>query len=69
VFSEGTQMSVALQSDAPFMRQYKIAKGTQTYLSELTESSLSGTMRNTVLTPTAVQMPPEETDVSEELEL
>ncbi|XP_051480083.1 dystrotelin isoform X2 [Apus apus] len=69
MFSKGTQVSVALQSDAPFMRQYKIAKGTQTYLPELTESSLSGTKRNTVLTPTAVQMPPEETDVSEELEL
>ncbi|KFM11160.1 hypothetical protein AS27_04041, partial [Aptenodytes forsteri] len=69
MFSEDPLESVSLQSDRPFMGQYKKAKENQTYLSELTENSLSGTMRNTVLTPAAVQIPPDEKEVSEEVEL
>ncbi|KAM7096782.1 dystrotelin [Ciconia maguari] len=69
VFSEDPLESVSLQTDRPFMGQYKKAKENQTYLPELTENSLSCIMRNTVLTPTAVQIPPDEKEVSEEVEL
>ncbi|XP_009928962.2 dystrotelin [Haliaeetus albicilla] len=69
MFSEDPLESVSLQSNRPFMGQYKKAKENQTYLPELTEKSFSGIMRNTVLTPTAVQIPPDEKEVSEEVEL
>ncbi|XP_009570706.1 PREDICTED: dystrotelin [Fulmarus glacialis] len=69
MFSEDPLESVSLESDRPFMGQYKKAKENQTYLPELTENSLSGIMRNTVLTPTAVQIPPDGKEVSEEVEL
>ncbi|XP_054065341.1 dystrotelin [Rissa tridactyla] len=69
VFSEEPLESVSLQSDKRFMGQYKRAKENQAYLPELTENSLSGMVKNTVLTPTAVQIPPDEKDVSEEVEL
>ncbi|XP_010563406.1 PREDICTED: dystrotelin [Haliaeetus leucocephalus] len=69
MFSEDPLESVSLQSNRPFMGQYKKAKENQTYLPELTENSFSGIMRNTVLTPTAVQIPPDEKEVSEEVEL
>ncbi|KFV40984.1 hypothetical protein N341_03795, partial [Tyto alba] len=70
MFSEDPLESVSLQSDRPFMGQYKKTKENQTYLPELTENSLSGIMRNTVLTPTAVQIPPpNEKEVDEEVEL
>lgn len=69
MFSEDPVESVSLQSDRPFMGQYKKAKENQTYLPELTENSISGTERKTVLTPTAVQIPPDEKEVSEEVEL
>ncbi|KAM9235569.1 dystrotelin [Leptosomus discolor] len=69
MFSEDALKSVSLQSDRPFMGQYKKAKENQTYLPELTENSLSGIMTNTVLTPAAVQIPPYEKEVSEEVEL
>lgn len=69
MFSEDPLESVSLQSNRPFMGQHKKAKETQTYLPELTENSLSGTTRNTVLTPTAVQIPPDEKEVSEEVQL
>uniref|UniRef100_A0A8C3J7M9 Dystrotelin n=1 Tax=Calidris pygmaea TaxID=425635 RepID=A0A8C3J7M9_9CHAR len=68
-FSEGPLESVSPQSDRPFMGQYKKAEENQTYPPELTENSLSGIMKNTVLTPTAVQIPPDEKEVSEEVEL
>ncbi|XP_050755867.1 dystrotelin [Gymnogyps californianus] len=69
MFSEDPLESVSLQSNRPFMGQFKKAKENQTYLPELTENSLSGIMRNTVLTPTAVQISPDEKEVSEEVEL
>ncbi|XP_064309392.1 dystrotelin [Phalacrocorax carbo] len=69
MFSEDPLESVSLQSNRPFMGQYEKAKENQTYLPELTENSLSGIMRNTVFTPTAVQIPPDEKEVSEEVEL
>ncbi|XP_074001836.1 dystrotelin [Numenius arquata] len=68
-FSEDPLESVALQSDRPFMGQYKKAEENQTYPPELTENSLSGIMKNTVLTPTAVQIPPDDKEVREEVEL
>ncbi|XP_009867550.1 PREDICTED: dystrotelin [Apaloderma vittatum] len=67
MFSEDSLESVSLQSNRPFMGQYK--KETQTCLPELTENSLDGIMRNTDLTLTAAQMPPGEKEVSEEVEL
>ncbi|XP_009480929.2 dystrotelin [Pelecanus crispus] len=69
MFSEDPLESASLHSDRPVMGQYKKAKENQTYLLELTENSLSGIMRNTVLTPTAVQIPPDEKEVNEEVEL
>ncbi|XP_068264325.1 dystrotelin [Nyctibius grandis] len=69
MFSEDPLESVSLQSDRPVMGQYKKAKENHTYLPELTENSLSGIMRHTVLTHTAVQIPPDEKEVSEEVEL
>ncbi|XP_054685364.1 dystrotelin isoform X2 [Grus americana] len=69
MFSEDPLELASLQSNRPVMGQYKKAKETQTYLPELKENSLSGIMRNTVLTPTTVQIPPDEKEVSEEVEL
>ncbi|KFP82981.1 hypothetical protein N310_02826, partial [Acanthisitta chloris] len=69
LFSDDPLESVSLQSDRPFVRQYKKATEDQTYLPKLTENSLSGTMRNTILTPTAVQIPLDEKEVREEVEL
>ncbi|KAM6268885.1 dystrotelin [Porphyrio hochstetteri] len=69
MFSEDQLESVSLESNRPFMGQHKNAKETQLYLPELAENSLGGIMRNTVLTPTAVQIPPDEKEVSEEIEL
>lgn len=69
MFSEDPLESVSLQSNRSFMGQYKKAKENQTYLPELTENSFGGIRRNTVLTPTAVQIPPDEKEVSEEVEL
>ncbi|XP_064925503.1 dystrotelin [Columba livia] len=69
MFSEDPLESVSLQSVRPFTGQYKKAKENQTCLPELTENSLNGTERKTVLTPTAVQIPPDEKEVSEEVEL
>ncbi|KFV39742.1 hypothetical protein N328_09551, partial [Gavia stellata] len=63
MFSEDPLESASLQRDRP------VTKENQTYLSELTENSLRGIMRNTVLTPTAVQIPPDEKEISEEVEL
>ncbi|XP_053925362.1 dystrotelin isoform X1 [Cuculus canorus] len=58
-----------LESDRPFMEQNKKAKENQTYLPELTENFPRGITRNTVLAPTAVQMPLDEKAFSEEVEL
>ncbi|KAM6421332.1 dystrotelin [Rhynochetos jubatus] len=69
MFSEDPLESESLQSDRPLMGQYKKAEENQTYLPELTENSLGGIMRNTVLAPTAVHIPPDEKGVSEEVEL
>ncbi|XP_025944912.1 dystrotelin [Apteryx rowi] len=69
MFSEDPLELVSLQSDRPFMGQYKKAKENQTHLPQMTENSLSGIMRNTALVPTAVQIPPHEKEVSEEAEL
>ncbi|CAN0135320.1 unnamed protein product [Bubo scandiacus] len=69
MFSEDPLESVSLQSDKPFMEQYKKPKENQRYLPELTENSLSGITRNRVLTPSAVQISPNEKEVSEEVEL
>ncbi|NXT75763.1 DYTN protein, partial [Zapornia atra] len=69
MFSEDQLEPVSLESNRPFMGQHKNTKETQLYLPELAENSLGGIMRNTVLTPTAVQIPPDENEVSEEIEL
>ncbi|XP_039245545.1 dystrotelin isoform X1 [Pipra filicauda] len=69
MFSDDPLESVSLQSNRPFMGQYKKANENQTYLPKWTENSLSGVMRNTVLTPPAVQLPPDEKEVREEMEL
>ncbi|KFO88314.1 hypothetical protein N320_02107, partial [Buceros rhinoceros silvestris] len=69
IFPEDPLESVSLQSNIPFMGQYKKAKENPTYLPALTENSLTDIMRNTVLTPTAAQITPEEKEVSEEVEL
>ncbi|XP_040459670.1 dystrotelin isoform X1 [Falco naumanni] len=69
MFSEDPLESVSLQNDRFYMGQYKKAKENQTYLPESTENSLSGIMRNKVLTPTAVQVSPDENEVSEEVQL
>ncbi|NXW49954.1 DYTN protein, partial [Nyctiprogne leucopyga] len=69
MFSEDPLESVSLQRDRHFIGQYKKAKESQTYLPELTENALSGIMKNTVLTPTAVQISPDEKEVGEEVEL
>ncbi|XP_069717875.1 dystrotelin [Phaenicophaeus curvirostris] len=61
--------SVSLQTDRPFMEQDKKAKENQTYLPELTENFPGGITENTVLAPTAVQMPLDEKGLSEEVEL
>ncbi|KAM6332367.1 dystrotelin [Podargus strigoides] len=68
-FPEDPLESVSLQSDRPFMGEYKNAKENQTHLPEFTENSLSSIMRDTVLTPTAVQITPDQKEVSEEVEL
>ncbi|XP_037998845.1 dystrotelin isoform X2 [Motacilla alba alba] len=68
MFSDDPLESVSLQSDKPFMGQHKQAKEKQTYLPKLTENSLGG-MENKVLIPTAMQIPPDEKEVREELEL
>ncbi|XP_071417961.1 dystrotelin isoform X3 [Pithys albifrons albifrons] len=69
MFSDDPLESVTLQSDRPFMGQYKKANENQMYLPKLTEISLSGIMGNTVLTPTAVHILPDEKEVREEMEL
>ncbi|KAM6398016.1 dystrotelin [Pluvialis apricaria] len=69
MFPEDPLESVSLQSDRPFMGQYKTVEKNQTYLPEFTENSLSGIVRNTVLTSTVVQIPPDEKEVGEEVEL
>ncbi|KFQ26642.1 hypothetical protein N332_08594, partial [Mesitornis unicolor] len=68
-FSEDPLDSVSLQNNRPPMGQYKKAKESQTYLTEVTENSLSSNMRNKVVAPTALQIPPDEKEVSEEVEL
>lgn len=68
MFSDDPLESVSLQSDKPFMGQHKQEKEKQTYLPKLTENSLGG-MGNTVLIPMAMQIPPDEKEVREELEL
>ncbi|XP_066179400.1 dystrotelin [Sylvia atricapilla] len=68
VFSDDPLESVFLQSDKPFMGQHNKAKEKQTYPPKLTENSLGG-MGNTALIPTAMQIPPDEKEFREELEL
>ncbi|XP_059708324.1 dystrotelin [Haemorhous mexicanus] len=67
-FSDDPLESVSLQSNKPFIGQHKQAKEKEIYLPKLTENSLGG-MGNTVLIPTAMQIPPDEKEVREELEL
>lgn len=69
IFSEDPVKSVTLQCDGLLIGQRKKAKENQTYLPELMENSCSGIVGNTVLTPTAIQIPPDEKEVSEEVEL
>lgn len=66
IFSEDPLESASLQSNRP---RDKKAKENQTHMPELTKNSLRGIMRNTVLTPIAVKIPPNEKEVSEEVEL
>lgn len=68
MYSDDPLESVSLQSDKPFMGQHKTAKEKQTYPPKLTENSLSG-MGNTALIPIAMQIPPDEKEVREELQL
>lgn len=53
MFPEDPLESVSLQSNRPFMGQYKKAKENPMYLPALTENSFSDIMGNTVLTPAA----------------
>uniref|UniRef100_A0A8C5TQA8 Dystrotelin n=1 Tax=Malurus cyaneus samueli TaxID=2593467 RepID=A0A8C5TQA8_9PASS len=69
ILSDDSLESVSLQNDKPFMGQHKKAKEKQTYPPKLTENSVSGIMKNTVLIPTAVQISPDEKEVREEVEL
>lgn len=69
IFSEDPVKSVTPQSDGLFIGQCKKAKENQTYLPELMENSCSGIVGNTALTPSAIQIPPDEKEVSEEVEL
>lgn len=68
MFSDDPLESVSLRSDKHFMGQHKKAREKQTYPPKLTEDSLSG-MRKTVPIPTAMQIPPDEKEVREEVEL
>lgn len=68
MFSDDQLESVSLQSDKPFMGQHNKAKEKQTYLPKLTENSLGG-VGNTGLIPTAMQIPADEKEVGDELEL
>ncbi|XP_005520075.2 PREDICTED: dystrotelin [Pseudopodoces humilis] len=68
MFSDDPLESVSLRSDKPFIGQHNKAKEKQTYLPKLTENSLGG-MGSAVLTPTATQIPPDEREAREELEL
>lgn len=68
MFSADPLESVSLQSDKPFMGQCKKAKEKQMCPPKWTENPLSA-MRNTVLIPTAMQIPPDEKEVGEEVEL
>uniref|UniRef100_A0A8C3NWI0 ZZ-type domain-containing protein n=1 Tax=Cyanoderma ruficeps TaxID=181631 RepID=A0A8C3NWI0_9PASS len=65
MFSDDPLESVSLRSDKPFMGQHNKAKEK---LPKLTENSLGG-VGNTVFIPTAMQIPPDEKEVREELEL
>ncbi|XP_061234396.1 dystrotelin isoform X1 [Neopsephotus bourkii] len=66
IFSEDSLESASLQSNRP---RNKKAKENQTHMPELTKNSHRGIMRNTVFTPTAVKIPPDEKEASEEVEL
>ncbi|KFQ32222.1 hypothetical protein N331_00731, partial [Merops nubicus] len=69
MLSEDPLESVSLQSNRPFMGQYKKPNENQTHLPGLTGDSPDAMMRNTVPSPTAVHMAPAEKEVSEEMEL
>lgn len=69
MFSEDPVKSVTLQSDRVFMGQFKKIKDNHTYLPELMENYDSGTIRNTVLTPAAIQVPSDKTEFCDEVEL
>ncbi|XP_062354582.1 dystrotelin [Cinclus cinclus] len=68
MYSDDSLESVSLQSDKPSVGQHKKAKEKQTHPPKLTENSLGG-MGNTVLIPITMQIPPDEKEVREELEL
>ncbi|POI26513.1 hypothetical protein CIB84_009737, partial [Bambusicola thoracicus] len=69
MFSEDLVKSVTLQSDRVFMGQFKKIKDNQTYLPELMENYDSGTIKNTALTPAAIQIPSDTTEFCDEVEL
>lgn len=69
MFSEDPVKSVTLQSDRVFMGQFKKIKDNHTYLPELMENYDSGTIRNTALTPAAIQVPSDKTEFCDEVEL
>ncbi|XP_048809774.1 dystrotelin [Lagopus muta] len=60
MFSEDLVKSVTLQSDRVFMGQFKKIKDNQTYLPELMENYNSDILRNTAVTPAAIQIPSDE---------
>ncbi|XP_021256426.1 dystrotelin isoform X2 [Numida meleagris] len=69
VFSEDPVKSVTLQSDRVFMGRFKKIKDNQTYLPELMENYHSGIIRNTALTPAAMQILPDKKEFCDEVEL
>ncbi|XP_065526184.1 dystrotelin [Lathamus discolor] len=66
IFSEDPLEPASLQSNRP---RDKKTKENQTDMPELTKNTHRGIMRNTVLTPTAVKVPSDEKEASEEVEL
>lgn len=69
MFSEDLVKSVTLQSDRVFMGQFKKIKDNQTYLPELMENYDSDILRNTAVTPAAIQIPSDEKEFCDEVDL
>lgn len=69
MFSEDPVKSVTLQSDRVFMGQFRKIEDNQTYLPELMENYDGGIIRNTALTPAAIQIPSDKEEFCGEVNL